>query len=64
MNPFSMLAFIILATITFSGCKPAEKPSSTERPNIIIIMADDLGFSDPGCFGCEIQTLKKFETML
>ena len=27
-----------------------------ERPNIIIILADDLGFSDIGCFGGEIQT--------
>ena len=27
-----------------------------ERPNIIIIMADDMGFSDIGCFGGEIHT--------
>ena len=26
------------------------------RPNIIVIMADDMGFSDIGCFGAEIQT--------
>ncbi len=26
------------------------------RPNIIIIMADDMGFSDIGCYGGEIQT--------
>lgn len=27
-----------------------------EKPNIIFIMADDLGYSDLGCYGGEIQT--------
>jgi arylsulfatase len=26
------------------------------RPNIVLIMADDMGFSDIGCFGSEIET--------
>lgn len=26
------------------------------RPNILVIVADDLGFTDPGCFGGEINT--------
>lgn len=30
--------------------------SSIKRPNFLIIVADDLGFSDCGCFGSEIQT--------
>ena len=27
-----------------------------DRPNIILIMVDDMGFSDIGCYGSEIPT--------
>ncbi|MDR3197155.1 MAG: arylsulfatase [Planctomycetaceae bacterium] len=30
--------------------------SAAERPNIILIMSDDMGFSDLGCYGGEIVT--------
>lgn len=33
------------------ACSTAEEP-----PNVVIIMADDMGYSDIGCFGGEIQT--------
>ena len=30
--------------------------ASAERPNVVVILADDMGFSDIGCYGGEIPT--------
>ena len=30
--------------------------SETRRPNIVLILNDDMGFSDLGCYGGEVQT--------
>ncbi len=44
------------ASLAFPGLQCARAPQQADRPNIIVIMADDMGFSDAGCYGGEIDT--------
>ena len=40
----------------FSSGKQSDGENAGKRPNIVLIMADDMGFSDIGCYGGEIST--------
>ena len=46
---------VIILFFTLLNFKSKENVEGN-RPNILLIMADDLGFSDLGCFGSEIRT--------
>ena len=45
------LTFLTLLCLSAASCLNA-----ADKPNILYILADDLGFSDLGCFGGEIET--------
>ena len=49
---FNILISLILSFL-FTGLSYAKDT----RPNILLIVADDLGFGDVGAFGSEIKTL-------
>ncbi len=45
-----------LGVIGFAGDLYAAETAPAPKPNVLVIMADDLGFSDLGCYGSEIAT--------
>lgn len=48
--------FALSGIAGFSSCKHIDSSALKDQPNIVIIMADDMGYSDLGCFGSEIHT--------
>lgn len=52
MNP----AILLLATAIGIGAPARADEPKGARPNVLLILADDLGYSDLGCYGGEIHT--------
>ncbi|MCB0666217.1 MAG: arylsulfatase [Saprospiraceae bacterium] len=57
-RPWSNIFYLpMLAALFFSGCADSlNNDNSAAKPNIILIMSDDMGYSDIGCYGGEIST--------
>ncbi len=48
--------FCCLFATVHAGPFGQPRTSKAPRPNIVVILSDDMGFSDLGCYGGEIQT--------
>lgn len=53
---FGYITSLIAGTCLLLGNIPAKAASTNNRPNILLIVVDDLGFNDLGIFGSEIET--------
>lgn len=53
MNSSKSKQLLLSATAMLPAIAPAQQ---AERPNIMLIVVDDMGYSDLGCFGGEIST--------
>jgi arylsulfatase A-like enzyme len=54
------VALVVAICLAASGCEgqqePAQEKAPLKRPNVLLIVADDMGYSDIGAFGGEIIT--------
>ena len=50
------LAWIATMTVVLVNCHQVRETAPPKRPNVLLIVADDLGYSDIGPFGGEIAT--------
>jgi len=48
-----VVALVACSAIAALSCQQPEQPP---RPNVVLILADDMGYTDIGCYGSEVRT--------
>ena len=50
-SSLQVLALLIFSTVAAAAADPSPKTGDLKKPNIVFIMADDLGWGEVGCYG-------------
>lgn len=53
---FDKRVYLALLVLVFGTTFSQQKKANSKRPNVMVILVDDMGYSDIGCFGSEIKT--------
>jgi arylsulfatase A-like enzyme len=56
MKKYPLIVVVLFLTARIVYCQSPQTQTESKRPNIVIILADDMGYSDMGMFGSEIKT--------
>ena len=51
-----LASVVLFISMSSAGTVSAQVTETVRRPNVLLIVADDLGYSDLGCYGGEIDT--------
>jgi hypothetical protein len=60
IKQFLTLIIRVILILIIAGCRPEKK---SEKPNVVIIFIDDMGYADPSCFGNSIIKTPNIDAM-
>lgn len=56
INKSTICIFLLLFILNINGQNSNSNTNSADKTNVILILTDDLGWSDIGCYGSEVKT--------
>ena len=59
-----MLPLQKLCTILLALCSALSPGLAAEKPNIVLILADDLGYGDLSCYGAQDMRTPRLDTLM